>query len=139
MIRQMFYIGDRDWSIGVYYDIKTNNDFDDIVEALIESGQKPAYAQRVVNELMHPNTGYTYTNYGKRFTLICISEATSHEELYNTISHEVRHAADHIGAYYGLYARGEESAYLQGEISRNMYEAVALLICPKCNCAKNAL
>lgn len=133
MIKQGFYIGDRDWYVMVYYNINTDEDLDEITEALIASGQKAAYAQRVVNELMWPNTGYTLTKFGDHFTLICISQATSLDELYNTISHEVRHAADHIGSYYHISARGEESAYLQGEISRNMYEAVALLICPKFN------
>lgn len=133
MIKQGFSIGDRDWYIMAYYDIRTNDDFYEVEEALIASGLKAAYAQRVVNELMNPDTGYTLTKFGDHFTLICVSEATSLDELYNTISHEVRHAADHIGSYYGIPARGEESAYLQGEISRNMYEAVALLICPKCN------
>ena len=133
MIKQGFHIGERDWWIMAYYLIRTDSDFEEVEEALIAAGQKPAYAQKVVNELMWPNTGYTYTKFGDHLTIICVSEATSFDELYDTIQHETRHAADHIGSYYGLAARGEESAYLQGEIAKKMYKAVALSVCPKCN------
>lgn len=130
MIKQGFSIGDRDWYIMAFYDIRTDEDFEEIQETLIASGQKPAYAQRVCNELMWPNTGYTYTNYRDHLTVICISEATSLNEKFNTINHEIKHAVEHIGAYYRVDSESEESAYLQGEISKNMYEAVVIAICP---------
>jgi hypothetical protein len=60
------------------------------------------------------------------------SEADSVDELFDTIVHEVRHATDHIGEYCGLKARGEDSAYLQGEISKKLFPAVAIAVCPKC-------
>lgn len=133
MIKQGFSIGDRDWYIMAYYDLKTRKDYSEAEDALIACGQKPAYAQKVISELLNDNTGYTYTRFGEHLTLILVSHATSFEQLYDTIQHEARHATDHIGSYYGIKARGEESAYLQGEIARNMYKAVAMLICPKCN------
>lgn len=134
MIKQGFSIGDRDWYIMAYYDIKTDKDFDEVEEVLIASGQKPAYAQKVVTELMHPNTGYTYTKFGEHLSIVLVSHATSYDELYDTVQHETHHATDHIGSYYGLDPHGEEIAYLHGEISRKMFAAIALLICPKCTC-----
>lgn len=38
---------------------------------------------------------------------------------------------EHISDAYDVDSKSETSAYLQGEISRKMYEAVALTICPK--------
>lgn len=69
----------------------------------------------------------------KTETVMVISHATDAEQMYDTIQHETRHAADNIGEYYGLPPRGEESAYLQGEISRKMFVAAAMSVCPKCN------
>lgn len=130
MIRQGFSIGDRDWYIMAYYDVDMYKDLDDILDVLIASGQKPAYAQRVCNELMWEDTGYTYSSYGSHLSIVIVSKATSSKEMFNTINHEIKHIVEHIGAYYDIDSMSEESAYLQGEISKNMYEAVALSICP---------
>ena len=130
MIRQGFSIGDRDWYIMVYYNLLSDADYEEAEEAIIAAGKKPAYAQRVIQEIMWANTGYTLTMFGEHFTLILISHAESKEQLFDTINHEIKHAVEHISAYYHVEPKSEESAYLQGEISRNMYEAVSLLICP---------
>lgn len=133
MIKQGFSIGDRDWYIMAYYNLQTDEDYAEAEEALIAAGQKPAYAQRVIHELMWPNSGYTYTKFGDHFSIILISHATSYDELYDTVQHETRHVSSHLGSYYHLDADGEEIAYLHGEISRQMYKAVAMVMCPKCN------
>lgn len=133
MIRQGFHIGERDWWIMAYYDISTDGNFHEVEEALIAAGQKPAYAQRVVNELMWENAGYTYTKFGEHLTIICVSHATSYDELYDTVQHELKHAVEHLSSYYGVDPKSEKAAYLQGEIAKNMYKAVALLICPQCH------
>ena len=132
MIRQGFTIGDRDWWIMAFYNIKTEEDYDEVEDALIAAGQKPAYAQNVVNELLWPNTGYTYTRFGDHLSIICISGATSYEEMYDTVQHELKHVTEHLSSYYGMDPKSEKAAYLQGEIARNMYKAVALSVCPKC-------
>lgn len=133
MIRQGFHIGDRAWWIMAYYDISTGNDFDEVEEALIAAGQEPAYAQEVVDGLMRVNTGYTFTKFGEHLTIVCASHATSYEELYDTVQHELKHIVEHISSYYHLDPKSEEAAYLQGEIAKNMYKAVSLMVCPKCN------
>lgn len=132
MIQQGFHIGDRDWWIMAYYDITTNEDYAEVEEVLIAAGQKPAYAQKVVNELMWENTGYTYTKFGEHLSIILVSHATSYDELYDTVQHELKHVVEHLSSYYGVDPKSEMAAYLQGEIARNMYKAVALAVCPKC-------
>lgn len=132
MIKQGFSIGDGDWWIMAYYDIKTESDYGQVEEALMASGQKPAYAQKVVNELLWPNTGYTYTKFGEHLTVVLVSHATSYDELYDTVQHELKHVVEHLCSYYGIDPKSERAAYLQGEIARNMYKAVAVAVCPKC-------
>lgn len=132
MIKQGFSIGDRDWYIMAYYDIKTDKDYDEVEEVLIAGGQKPAYAQKVVTELMHPNTGYTYTKFGEHLSIVLVSHATSFEQMYDTVQHELKHVTEHLSSYYRVDPKGEKAAYLQGEIARNMYKAVAIAVCPNC-------
>ncbi len=133
MIKQGFSIGDRDWYIMAYYDIKTDKDYNEVEEVLIAGGQKPAYAQKVVTELMHPNTGYTYTKFGEHLSIVLVSHATSFEQMYDTVQHELKHVTEHLSSYYRVDPKGEKAAYLQGEIARNMYKAVAIAVCPKCS------
>lgn len=129
----MFFIGKRDWAILAYYDISTDEEYQEAEEALIASGLKPAYAQKVITELMWPNTGYTLTKFGEHFSVVMISHATSYEELYDSVQHELKHVVEHLSSYYGVDPKSEKAAYLQGEIARNMYKAVSLIMCPNCN------
>lgn len=39
----------------------------------------------------------------------------------------------HISEFFGVNPKSEESAYLQGEIARQMFPAAAMVVCPKCN------
>lgn len=99
-------------------------------DLLVAAGQKPAYAQKVVTELMWPNRGYTYTRFGEHLTIIIVTESTSYDQMYDSVQHELKHAVEHISSYYGVDPKSEEAAYLQGEIAKNMYKAVALAVCP---------
>ena len=78
---------------------------------------------------------YTFSNFDERLTLIFISRATSPEQMYDTIQHELKHATEHIGEFFGVEPQSEESAYLQGELARNMFAAASIAVCPVCKCA----
>lgn len=79
------------------------------------------------------NKGYTFTNFGDHLTVSFVSKTTSPEQMYDSIQHETKHITDHICEYYGIEPTGEESAYLQGEIAKQMFPAAALVVCPKCH------
>lgn len=131
MIRQGFSIGDRDWWVMVYYDIKPK-DLEAVADDLTASGADAETTAEFVSVMANENCGFTFTNTAAHATVICIGHASSYEEMFTTITHEIKHATEHIGSYYGVDPYSEESAYLQGEISKNMYKAVAMCICPKC-------
>lgn len=133
MIREMFYLGDnREWAVALYCNIKTDDELDEVEDALVRLGMREGKAMEARMELEYPNTGFTFTSFSKKFTVICVSHAVSHEELFDSISHETKHATEHISSYYGIDPKSEKSAYLQGEISRQMYKVVAMSICPHC-------
>lgn len=133
MIIQEFYLGHHDWHFFVYYDIRSEEDLSEAYDRLIASGMTIRKAREAIKVLACYNSGYTHTDFARHETTMFISKTTSPEQMYDSIQHETRHAADHVGEYYGLKPRGEDSAYLQGEIARKMFPAAAIVICPKCN------
>ena len=132
MIQTGFWIGERDWWVMATIDIKGERDLGEVFKALMACGCPNDEAQKACMVLSKRNSGYTFTDTEGRYTLMFASEADSVDELFDTIIHEVRHATDHIGEYFGLKERGEDSAYLQGEISKKLFPAVAIAVCPKC-------
>jgi hypothetical protein len=134
MIKQGFNIGERDWYVMAYYDIQTIGDLREVEEALTAARCRPQAIEAAIEVLTEPNTGYTFSNFDERLTLIFISRATSAAQMYDTIQHELKHATEHIGEYFHLDPKGERAAYLQGEIARQMFPAAALAVCPVCHC-----
>ena len=68
------------------------------------------------------NTGFTYTDFSKRKSIIGISEVTSKEQFFNTLVHEAKHAQSHICKYYNVAEDSEAAAYLSGFIAQKAYK-----------------
>ena len=133
MTQQGFYIGNNDWYIMCFYDICSEKDLWRTEDALIVSGCDTESVNKAIDILKNKNTGYTYTSFDKKLTLMFISHTTSAEEMYDSIQHELKHAVEHISEYYNVNPKSEESAYLQGEIARNMFAAAVYIVCPNCH------
>jgi hypothetical protein len=132
MITTGFFIGKRDWWIMANLNIKEKN-LGDIYNALMASGCPDDEARYACMVISRKNNGYTFTNLEGKYTLMFASETTSAEEMFDTITHELKHVVEHISGYYGVSPKSEEAAYLQGEIARNLFPAVAMAVCPKCH------
>lgn len=133
MIKQGFNIGTRDWYIMAYYNVRTDKELSEVADILRSVYCSASDITKAVRVLSEPNHGYTFTNFNEHLTLMFMSKATSAEQMYDSIQHELKHAVEQISEYYGVDPRSEESAYLQGEIARNMFAAAAMAVCPKCN------
>lgn len=133
MIQQGFSLGDRDWYIMCAYDIRTKRDLSEVRRTLLAAGCEESKADEALWVISMWNKGFTYTNFRDHLTIICISKATSAEQLYDSVQHELKHVVEHLSEYYGVDPKGEEAAYLQGEVARLMYPAAAILMCPRCN------
>lgn len=133
MIRQGFFVGDHKWYVMCAYDIATAHDLEDVERTLLAAHCHELTVTNALDTLAKPNTGFTFTTDEERLTLIFVSRATSAEQMYDSIQHELKHAVEHISKYYRVRSQSEEAAYLQGEIARQMYPAAAMLVCPKCN------
>ncbi len=132
MIKHGFHIGKRDWYVMVYYDVYPEQ-LDEIGDALLASGASREMVDEALYVLRDKDTGYTFTNYHDHFSVIVISHTTSAEQALDTIIHEIKHLVEHISSYYSVNPKDELAAYLQGEVGRNMFPALAMLVCPNCN------
>ena len=133
MIQTGFWIGEHDWWIMANFNISGEKDLNEVYEALLACGCPDDEAQKACIVLSRKNNGYTFTDLDAQYTLMFASETTSAEEMFDTITHELKHAVEHISGYYGVSPKSETAAYLQGEIARNLFPAVAIAVCPKCH------
>lgn len=132
MIQTGFWIGERDWWIMASLNV-WEKDLGEIYDALMACGSSDYEARRACMVLSRRNNGYAFTDAEGQYTLMFASKADSAEELYDTIQHELKHATEHISSYYGVDPKSEEAAYLQGEIAKKMFPAVAMAVCPRCH------
>ena len=133
MIEQGFSIGNRNWWVMVYYDVRTPDDLRKVEGALMASGCPKEMIKPAIENLKGWNRGYTFSNLDKRTSIIIIGKATDASQMFDSIVHEMKHLAEHIGECYGIDPREEQSAYLQGDVGRKMWPAAAMVLCPKCN------
>ena len=129
MIEQGFQIGNRDWWVMAYYDVRTPEDLRKIEGTLMASGCPDRSIAEAISNLKGWNRGYTFTNLTARTSIMVIGKATSPEQMFDSIVHEMKHLAEHIGEYYRMDSRSELSAYLQGEVGRKMWPAAAMALC----------
>ena len=130
MVQTGFWLGRRDWWVMATIDIGSQEDLDKTVEALLSVGCTQEDAEKVARTLSEPDTGYTYTDYDGRFTLAFVARGSSPEQFYDTVQHELKHIVEHISTFYGVDPKSEEAAYLQGEVGRMLFPAVAAVLCP---------
>lgn len=78
------------------------------------------------------NKGVTYSSGWLRRSVVVIGRATSWDQFFNTMLHEVKHVVDDVTLWYDVENIGEPPAYLQGEIGRLMAPAVRQIACPCC-------
>lgn len=139
MIEQGFYVKDeipQPWWVMVLCNVESDTDLDRAFGSILSAGAGRERAEKAIEVLAQPNSGYIFTDGGKCFSLIIISHATKYSELFNTVTHEISHLTAHICEKFGYPTNGEKAAYIQGEIGEGIYPLVAKAICPKCNCGK---
>ena len=130
MIKTGFHIGERDWWLMAYLDIQEVN-LGEIHEVLTASGCRNA--GEACDVLAEENAGFTFSNLMEHVSVMAVSKATSPEEMFDTVVHELMHVSQHIAECYGLDPKEEMTAYLQGEVGRQLFPAVSMAVCPKCH------
>ena len=129
MIKQHFYLKKYHWEVVVLYNV-TPTDVDYIKNLLSEICDDYGTIQDGVKYIRQGdlNSGFIYTNYDRKASIIVIGQASSKQEFLNTIAHEANHLQSHIATKYNLDEKGEEVSYLMGDIIQAMYRTFKKII-----------
>ena len=110
---------DKDGILACLYDIDAGYDIMHQVEKIID---KDAL-----------NCGFTFANPDLKRALVVIGPTSSSKEFVNTLSHEIHHLAVAIADSLGYDLEGETPAYLAGDTTMALIEAVCELGCQRCS------
>jgi hypothetical protein len=111
------------WAFIFAYRIE-EKDLGEVGDWLEALGAEPVDIIHAQGVLLGLNKGFTFSNSRLRMSAMCISDATSLEQWWDTVSHETDHLQDAILQYYDVKPGTEDAAYLQGYIMRAIVKAL---------------
>lgn len=107
-----------EWGIIVCFDFG-RDDWDDMRAIMRTFGMGEDNVREAIRVLAGVNTGMCVSRDDIRMSCVFIGEASSPEQWWDTMAHEVLdHAKESIKAYYGVPTRSEDSAWLTGYLMR---------------------
>lgn len=133
MIRQKLYIPKYDIIVYAYY--ATSGYYaDEIVEKLLDIGCRGYILGRAYDNLSsgNLNTGLTYYNPQSKSAVMVIALSSTASEFFNSLLHELSHLTAYIAKHERLSFTGENIAYLEGELARDIFPKVKHLLCDCC-------
>ena len=133
MLVQHFILEQYDWSIKVYYAVYryyVEDILKDLDDLNISNYEYLKVKQSLYKEEV--NTGFTYTDYNKKTSVIVIGLTTSAAEFQNTFDHEKGHVVMHISEYYHINPYSEDFQYLAGDIGKKMFPYAKSFLCDCC-------
>ena len=135
MIRQLIHIEQYDWDARVFMG-STATDAKEILTTLEDIGisaQQFMRAERHLERALR-DSGMTYSSAKTRSSVVVIAHSTSPEQTINTFTHELRHLSDDIAEASGIPHRGEEVAYLAGDVACSLAGTLLQIVCDCPNC-----
>lgn len=136
MIHKEIYIPEAEWLVHMYFALDTFY-IDDIMENLYHIGCDGERARRAYENMIadKKNTGFTYSNYRNRESVVVISKTTSAAQFFNTTMHEFKHLSSHIAKACGYDETDEPIAYIMGDLAELIYPDISHLLCEECRSA----
>ena len=136
MIVRKIHIPEADWNVCMYFALDTYY-IEDIMQSLCDIGCDSQRAKQAYENMMadKKNTGFTYSNYRNRESVMVVSKTTSASEMFNTTIHELVHLASHIAHACDYDPTGETIAYIIGDLAKEIYPDISHLLCEECRSA----
>ena len=95
------------------------------IEAILDSfGVDEREIRMAIPILYGVNSGMAVSRSDLTMSVIFVSQATSTEQFYDSIAHEIDHIKYAIDKHYGVEQGSEDSAWLQGYIMRGVASAL---------------
>ena len=120
-LRQQFKIRKYDWDVVIYYTVNEQQKTEIVTELKELQPDKETF-EKLERNLMNSelDTGFIYSSFYKKFSLIVIHKASSIGEFVNTFEHEKNHLEMHICEALDINPYSEEAAILSGELAMQM-------------------
>ena len=117
-LRQHFKIRKYDWNVVINYTVDEQQKTDIVTELKELQPDKQTF-EKLERNLMNAelDTGFIYSSFYKKFSIIVIHKASSIGEFINTFVHEKNHLEMHICEALDINPYSEEAAILSGEPS----------------------
>lgn len=133
MIRHTFRIPQHDWTFRVY--IAVNGYWTgEIVRHLWRLGASDDTLRSATANLSSGrlNNGLTYASAKDRETLMVVAKTTTAAEMFNSVIHELDHAAMFTFPILGITPGTEDAAYFKGGVARQIFPLVQPYLCECC-------
>lgn len=117
---------DGKWGILVCYDIRPLDEYE-MRSMMMSLGMRGRKIEEAIDTLLYQdNSGMCISSFPLRMSLVFIGNATSEDQKWDTIAHEVLdHAKAAICDYYDVSFHGEDSAWLTGFLMRKIVQQIA--------------
>ena len=122
-VKQSFKMDKFNWCITIYYTV----DEDQIIEIMkylkeLECDEDTTCSIAKNLSKAKEDTGFTYSNYKYKSSILVIHKASSIGEFINTFEHEKNHLEMHICEALGINPYSEEAAHMSGDLSQMIIE-----------------
>ena len=111
------------WAFIFAYNIGEEN-LDEVGEWIMALGANQRQIKHTKKLLRRLNKGFTFSSSSLRMSVLAIGGATSLEQWWDTLSHEIDHLQDAVMDYYGVEHGSEDAAWLQGYIMQLIVKAM---------------
>lgn len=125
MIKSEIHLDQYRWSITCFIGY-TSDDTDEICHALENIGCNDHSLESAYRHLSlsSDERGLTYSNVGKRESVVAVGASDNKGNLVNTIGHELLHVVAHICDNDGIEMQSEHPCYIMGELCQKIFESI---------------
>lgn len=122
-IKQKLSIPKYDWHISIYYTV-SDSEICEILEWLKKVHCSEETYDNISLNLHRAwlDTGFAYSNYEQKESILVIHKASSIGEFINTFEHERHHLEVHIQEALGINPYSEEAAHFSGDLAQQILE-----------------
>jgi hypothetical protein len=122
-MRQNFKIEKYNWSIIIYYTVN-DTERKEIIDMLEGLDCNSRTLESIKTNLTEAklDTGFVYSSYNKKCSIVVIHKASSIGEFINTFEHEKNHLEMHICEALDINPYSEEAAHMSGNLAQLILE-----------------
>ena len=122
-MRQHLKMDKYRWDVTIYYTVDGEQK-KEILAMLEGRGIDKETFESIKKNLENAkeDTGFTYSNFEKYYSIVVVHKASSVGEFINTFEHEKNHLEMHICEALDINPYSEEAAHMSGDIAQLIFE-----------------